>query len=386
MGSGLLSIQGTSFSFIEPLIAAGHLGGLPLMFGICLAGSPIEMVLSRFLGYLKRVITPVVSGSVVMLIGLTLVKSGMVELGGGQQALKDGTFGALPHLLPGFLVLLTIAALNRTENRYLRMSAILIGLAVGILVSSMTGDFKFSGFLTPEIIILPVPLKYGLDFSWSAFVPIALIYLITILESVGDVTATAMVSDETGGGGALHEARLGRGPGRWGQLYAGYPFNSFPNTTFGQNNGIIQLTGVASRHVGYFIAVFLSILGLFPMVGNFFSLVPPSVLGGATLLMFGAVAAAGIKIIQQSPMNRCDVLIVAVSLSTGLGVEFNPEILNHVPHAPSVGIQVRHCHGRHFCYYRSVVLSQKAGLRSLPWLLLSEFSFHLSSQPMMGSG
>ncbi len=333
VGSGLLSIQGTSFSFIEPLIAAGHLGGLSLIFGVCLVGSSIEMVLSRFLRHLKRIITPVVSGSVVMLIGLSLVKAGMVELGGGQQALKDGSFGALNHLFPGFLVFLTIVGLNRTENRYLRMSSILIGLVVGMIVSSMTGDFKFSGFLTPNFIIIPVPLKYGLNFSLSAFIPIALIYLITILESVGDLTATSIVSEEPVEGDLYMKRVSGGVLGDGVNSMLATLFNSFPNTTFGQNNGIIQLTGVASRHVGYFIAAFLSILGLFPMVGNFFSLVPPSVLGGATLLMFGAVAAAGIKIIQRSPMNRCDVMIVAVSLSTGLGVEFHPEILNDMPHA-----------------------------------------------------
>jgi len=333
VGSGLLSIQGTSFSFIEPLIAAGHGGGLPLMFGICLAGSPIEMILSRFLKYLRKVITPVVSGSVVILIGLSLVKAGMIELGGGQQALKDGTFGTFQHLLPGLLVLLTIVGLNRTRNRYLRMSSILIALVLGLLVSRILGGGDFPALPEAGIITVPVPLKYGLDFNFSAFIPIGLIYLITIIESVGDLTATSMISGEPVKG-ELYMKRISGGVMGDGVncLLASF-FNSFPNTTFGQNNGIIQLTGVASRYVGYFIAGFLVVLGLFPLVGNFFALLPSAVLGGATLLMFGAVAAAGVKIIHQSEMDRYDMLIVAVSLSTGLGVELVPDIISHLPHA-----------------------------------------------------
>ncbi len=331
VGSGLLSIQGTSFSFIEPLISAGHAGGLPLMLGICLAGSPIEMILSRFLRFLKRIITPVVSGSVVILIGLSLVKAGMIELGGGQQAIKEGTFGTARHLVPGLLVLVTIVGLNRSRKGYLRMSSILIGLAVGLLASVIMGGSDYSGMPAAAIICIPMPLKYGLDFNWAAFVPIALIYVITVMESMGDLTATSVVSGEPVKGD-LYMKRVSGGimaDGVNSMLAAG--FNTFPCTTFGQNNGIIQLTGVASRYVGYFIAFFLVLLGLFPLVGGFFALLPPSVLGGATLLMFGAVAAAGVKIIHQSEMNRHEMLILAVSLSTGLGVELVPDIIQHSP-------------------------------------------------------
>lgn len=127
-------------------------------------------------------------------------------------------------------------------------------------------------------------------------------------------------------------------------------FNSFPNSIFAQNNGIIQLTGVASRYVGYYIAGMLVLLGLFPVVGVVFSLMPDPVLGGATLLMFGTVAAAGIRIIASQEINRKATLVLAVSLSLGLGVELMPDILNTAPEAVK-GIFFVRDHNRWTCRY-----------------------------------
>nr|NQU90172.1 purine permease [Bacteroidota bacterium] len=331
VGTGLLSIQGTSFSFIDPLIAAGQIGGMSLIFGICLAGSPIEMIISRFITTVKKVITPVVSGSVVVLIGLTLVRASVVEFGGGQQSIAEGTFGSIENLVLGLLVLFTIVILNRSGNRFLRMGSIILGLATGYFIATITGITDLNFPANTAVITIPTPLKYGLNFSFSSFIPVALIYLMTALESMGDITATSLVSDEPVEG-ELYVKRISGGVmGDGFNSMLASIFNSFPNTTFSQNNGVIQLTGIASRYVGYYISAFLVILGLFPFVGSFFSLMPSPILGGATLLMFGTVTAAGIKVIHQSAMNRYDFLVIAVALSAGLGVELVPEILNHLP-------------------------------------------------------
>ena len=159
----------------------------------------------------------------------------------------------------------------------------------------------------------------------------ALLYLITTVESIGDLTATSIVSKQPIQGEKYFKTISGGILGDGVNSAIAALFNSFPNTTFSQNNGVIQLTGVASRYVGYFIALMLIIVGVFPIVGGLFSIIPDSVLGGATVVMFGTVAAAGIKIIATNVIDRRSMIIMAISLSTGLGVVFVPEVLAHMP-------------------------------------------------------
>lgn len=329
-GAGLLCIQGTSFSFIGPIISTGLIGGLPLIFGVCMAASSVEMVVSRLLRYTKKVITPLVSGVVVTLIGMSLIKVGIIACGGGFGAMKNGTFGSFENIGLAGLVLFLIIFFNRSSNNYLRMSSIVIGLVVGYLVAYFTGRIDFSS-VTYGGVNIPIPFKYGLDFNLSSFISIALIYLITAIEAYGDVTANSMISDEPVEGEVFFKrASGGILADGFNSMLAGV-FNSFPNSVFAQNNGMIQLTGVASRYVGYYIAVFLVILGLFPAIGSIFSLMPEPVLGGATLLMFGTVAAAGIRIIASQHLDRKAVLVMALSFSLGLSVELVPDILSKCP-------------------------------------------------------
>ena len=180
---------------------------------------------------------------------------------------------------------------------------------------------------------IPQPFKYGVDFNVSSFIAIGLVYLITAIEATGDVTANSMISGlPIEGDSYLKRVSGGVMADGFNSFLAGI-FNSFPNSIFAQNNGIIQLTGVASRYVGYYIAAMLVLLGLFPIVGAVFSLMPDPVLGGATLLMFGTVAAAGIRIISSQEIGRKETLVLAVSLSLGLGVELMPDVLQQAPEA-----------------------------------------------------
>lgn len=342
IGSGLLSIQGTSFTFLGPLIGAGlavtKAGGTPhaalaVIFGVSLLGSPIEMILSRALRFAQQIITPLVTGIVVTIIGLTLVKVGFIAMCGGFAAKSDGTFASLQNLGLAGLVLATIIVLNRSSNKHLRMSSIVIGLVVGYVVSVVLGLVDFSQLSKLSAFNVPTPFKYGIHFSWAAFLPIALIYLITTIETIGDLTATSSVSGEPVEGDLYMKRIQGGVLGDGVNSLLASVFNTFPNTTFSQNNGVIQLTGVASRYVGYFIALFLALLGLFPVVGGVFQIMPQAVLGGATIIMFGTVAAAGIRIIASQPLDRRGMLILAVSLAMGLGVTFVPEALDHFPAA-----------------------------------------------------
>lgn len=340
IGSGLLSIQGTSFNFLGPIIGAGlslKAGGadvdtmMAAIFGTILVASSAEIILSQILSYAQRIITPLVSGIVVTLIGLTLIQVGLVSIGGGYAAMSDNTFGQLSNLGLAGLVLAIIVLLNRSHRPYLRVASIVIAMVVGYLVSYFTGMIKPSAPSEQALIAIPHPMQFGLSFDASLFIPLVLVFIITALEAIGDITATSEVSGEPVKG-PVYIKRI-----RGGVLADGINsalaalLNSFPNSTFSQNNGIIMLTGVASRYVGYFIAVMLMILGLFPSVATFVQGIPEPVLGGATLVMFGTIAAAGVRIIARVELDRRAILIMALSFSMGLGVVQQPDILQFMP-------------------------------------------------------
>ena len=341
IGAGLLCIQGTSFSFISPIIGAGMLGmvngkmniemGLSYIFGACLVASVVEMVVSRLLPYTRKIITPLVSGIVVSLIGMCLIKAGINSCGGGQAAVDGGTFGSMQNLGLALLVLVSIIFFNRSNNRFLRMASIVLGLLIGCIAAYALKMIDFSNLTGGESLNVPVPFKYGLNFDLGTIIGIGLIYLVTAVEAFGDITANSLISGEPVEGPVFMKRAQGGVFADGFNSFLAAVFNSFPNSIFAQNNGMIQLTGVASRYVGYFIAGALVLLGLFPVVGKVFSLIPDPVLGGATLLMFGTVAAAGIRIIASTEITRKAVLVMAISFAMGLSVEMVPGILDKMP-------------------------------------------------------
>lgn len=339
-GAGLLIVQGTSFNFVGPLIAGGALmvkNGTPVeavmaaIVGVVMAGSFVEMGVSRVLPFVKRLITPLVTGIVVLMIGLTLIKVGLISMGGGFAALGNGTFANGENLLLSGTVLATIVVLNRIPLRALRSSAIVVALLLGYALAAWLGRLNFTGMHEAAWVQIPLPLHFGLGFSWSLFVPLLVIYLVTSLEAIGDITATSKVSREPVEG-PLWMQRIKGGVLVNGanSLLAGL-FNTFPSSVFAQNNGVIQLTGIASRHVGLWIAAILVLLGLFPAVAGVIQAVPEPVLGGAAMVMFGAVAASGINILAGVELDRRALLIIAVSLALGLGISQVPEFLAHMP-------------------------------------------------------
>ena len=196
VGAKLLCIQGTSFSFIGPIITAGLAGGLPLIFGACIAAAPIEMVISRTFKYMRSIITPLVSGIVVLLIGLSLIKVGVVSCGGGYGAMDNGTFGSIRNIGVAATVLLSVLFFNRCKNKYLRMSSIVLGLCIGYALAYFLGMVDMAAASSQSLMgfNIPMPFKYGLDLNFSAFVAIGLVYLITAIEATGDVTANSMIS------------------------------------------------------------------------------------------------------------------------------------------------------------------------------------------------
>lgn len=342
LGAGLLVVQGTSFNFVGPLIAGGAMmvkqgtpveGVMAAIFGVVIAGSFVEIGISRILPFVKKLITPLVTGIVVLMIGLTLIKVGLISMGGGYGAMANGTFANGENLLLSGVVLAVIVVLNRIPVVWMRSCAIVIALLVGYALAGYLGRLDFTGMHQAELFQVPTPLHFGLGFSWSLFIPMLVIYLVTSLEAIGDVTATSKVSRQPVEG-PLWMQRIKGGVLVNGvnSLLAGV-FNTFPSSIFAQNNGVIQLTGIASRHIGVWIALVLVILGLFPAVAGVIQAVPEPVLGGAAMVMFGAVAASGINILAGIELDRRALLIIAVSLALGLGVSQVPEFLAHMPAA-----------------------------------------------------
>jgi xanthine permease XanP len=339
VGSGLLSVQGTSFNFLGPIIASGlalKQAAMPTeqmlgtLFGTILVAAISMIIVSRCLHLIRQVITPLVTGIVVLLIGLTLIKVGLISMGGGFAAMGDGSFGSGENLGLSLLVLVTIVLLQRSQNPWLRLSAIVIAMLVGYIAAFFLGRLNpLQG--TESWIALPQPFRYGIGFDWHFFIPITVIFVVTALEAIGDMTATSDVSGEPVDG-PVYMARIKGGvlsDGLNSMLAA--VVGTFPMSVFAQNNGVIQLTGVASRYIGFFIAAMLALLGLLPGVAAFIQQIPEPVLGGATVVMFGTIAAAGVRIISREVLDRRALMILAVSLAMGLGVAQVPEVLQHLP-------------------------------------------------------
>ncbi len=341
IGSGLLTVQATSFAYPASIISIGttFLGAgmsqeqmLSTIFGVLFAGSFVTIFGSRLLPLLRKVITPTVSGVTVMLIGISLVRVGMTDFAGGFAAKASGTFGSTENLILGTIVMVSILLLFRSKNTYLRMSAIILGMTIGYVVALFMGKADFSAFENVPAVNVPMPFKFGFfAIDWEAFFLIGFVYLVVIIEAIGALTATCMLCGRPLEGKEYND-RISGGVLADGVISAtASVFNAFPLTAFSQNNGVIQMTGVASRKVGLFVAALLVIFGIFPVFAVIFTSLPKPVLGGATLILFGTVAAAGINIISHVKLDRRESMILAVSIGVALGAAFVPEAIEHLP-------------------------------------------------------
>lgn len=326
-GSRLLAVQGTSFAFLAPLLQAGNAGGLALMLGMSLACAPVEIVLAQFLHRLRHVFTPLVAGIVVLLIGLSLIPVGMKSV----AAPLGGSAPPWAGLAIAGLVLATVVALNAVRSPTARIAAIPAALGGGYLVCLALGYLPPAAVTAQAAFSFPIPGRYGFSFRWTLVLPFVFAYVITTLETLGDITATSQLSGQPV-----------EGPVYWKRVRGGVMAdsfnsvlaalcNSFPNTTFAQNNGVIQLTGVASRRIGLWVGGLLCALGLLPPVSRWLARMPGPVLGAVTFLLFGFVATAGLRILGRLALGSRELLILALSLGAGIGINAVPEVLAPLP-------------------------------------------------------
>ena len=327
VGSGLLSVSGTSFAFLQPLTAAGQAGGLGLMLGLSCVTAPLLIVLAPFISRLRSVFTPLVSGVVVLLIGTSLIPTAFFGLAAPVRPDAPSWLG----LVIGLVVVAVIVVAQATGRAWARIAGAACGVIAGCIVSGLLGALHAPEAGTGAWLTQPRLLPHGFAFDWKFVPPFAFIYLVSLLEAMGDITATSQLS-----------GLPTTGPAHWRRLSGGVLadgitstvtalFGGFPSATYAQNNGVIQITGVASRRVGYVMAVILALLGLFPAVGRWVTVLPPPVLGGLALMMFGLVAVAGVRLLVSAGLGQREGVIVALSLGIGLGLPTQPGLLASLP-------------------------------------------------------
>ena len=329
VGSRLPIIQGTSFAFI-PVMAPFAKIGLGAVFTAAFIGGIFQMWIGRMLKPIRHLFPPLVTGIVVLMIGVSLLKVGFMYAGGGGWLLnnKPEVFGNSNHLIISFTVLIVALWANLKGKGMVSSASILIGMVAGYIVAMMMGMVNYGKIAGADWFAFPMPLQYGIDFVPGAIILMLFMAVVTTIETIGDISATTM-------GGANREAtdkELSGGIMADGLGTAfGSLFNAMPNTSYSQNAGLVAFTGVVSRHVGTVAGVILILMGLFPKLGGIIASMPESVIGGAAIIMFGLIASAGIKLIAREKMNQRNLLILGLSLSFGIGMSLLPQFVKHIP-------------------------------------------------------
>ena len=326
VGARLPIVQGTSFAFLPvmiPLVAGKGVDAMAVVTGGVLAGGLFHAVLATFIGKLRFALPPLVTGLVVLMIGLALVKVGIQYAAGGVPAIGTPEYGSLQNWFVALVVVVVTLGLKFFTHGLLSLGAVLIGLIVGYLAALAMGMVSFANVGAAGWVMIPEPFHFGLDFTVSAVLGFCLMGVISAIETVaGREADTREITGATYADG-------------FGSALAGV-FGALPNTSFSQNVGLIAITGVMSRHVVTIGALFLILCGLVPKVGAVISTVPIEVLGGGVIVMFGMVCASGVSMLADVDWDRRAMVIFGVSLSVGLGLQLEPAALQHLPETPRI--------------------------------------------------
>ena len=324
IGARVPCIMGTDFTFVSPAITVGSVAGLPGIIGATILGSIVEVVLSFFIKPLMKLFPPLVTGTVVCLIGLTLIPVSMDWAAGGVGA---ADYGSLRNVVIAMTVLVITLLLNRYGKGMVSTASVLIGMVVGYIICIPFGMVDFSLVNEAKWFALPNIFEYGVNFDFKNVIAFIPAYIVTTIETVGCLATICQVSkikadDKIIGRGVLSD---GIGSAMAGVL------GTFPNTTFSQNVGLIPLTRNASRSVAIMAGILLVGLGFFPKFAALINIMPQPVLGGVGIVMFGTIAAAGIRTLSTVEINNRNLLIIATSIGLGLGVTFRPDFIANLP-------------------------------------------------------
>ena len=328
VGARLPVVQGTSFAFIPVMVPVVKTAGVGALFGGIVIGGLFHFFLGTVIGRIRNLLPPLVTGIVVLTIGLALIPIGIKYAAGGVPLIGKPEFGGLNHWGLALVVIFVTLGLKFFARGLVSAAAVLIGLVVGYLVAIPQGMVDFGRVAGAAWFSLPSPLHFGFEINAAAIIGICLMSLVSAIETVGDISgitkggAGREASDREIAGGTMADGL--------GTALSGL-FGGLPNTSFSQNVGLVSMTGVMSRHVVTIGALFLVVAGLIPKVGAVIAAMPIAVLGGGVIVMFGMVVSAGINMLSDVRWSRRNMVILAISLSVGLGLQAVPESLQHLP-------------------------------------------------------
>lgn len=324
VGGGLPTIMGTDFAFVGPAASVIATGGIAAYFGGTMMAAVLEIVMSYFIKPLMKFFPPVVTGSVISLMGMTLMSVAMDWAAGG---VGSANYGAPLNIMIAVFVFMIIGVVNHYGGKKIAPLSVLIGAVIGYIVCIPLGMVDFQQVSDAAWFAFPQLFKYGITFKFEYALPFVTGYLVTVIETVGvmqtlgQVTKTELKDEDIAAG--VRADGVGS--------FIGPIFGSGPAATFSQNAGLIPMTRNASRKVAIAAGVIMILMSLFPKFATLVSIMPMPVLGGAGLLMFGNVAAAGIQSLSRVKFNNRNMIIVAASLAVGLGVSFRPEVTAGLP-------------------------------------------------------
>jgi len=325
IGIRLPCVMGTSFTFVGVSIAIGFEYGVEGILGSALVASLVMIIGSFFMPIIRKFFPPIVTGTVVTLIGLSLVPVAIDWFAGGQVGQED--YASLSNLAIGLLVLASVVSLSIFGKGILSAAAVVIGMLVGYLVCLALGIIDFQPVQNSPLFALPSPFHFGLSFPISGIIGMSIAYLVTIVESTGDFLALSNVTKTKLTGKKLSSGILCDG---LGSALASV-FSTTPFSSFSQNVGIVGMTGVASRYVVAITGAMLVLAGLFPVLGAMIVSIPLPVLGGAGLVIFAMIITAGVNILSTTQHTKRNGMIIAVSIASGMAVTVRPELLSHLP-------------------------------------------------------
>lgn len=321
-GARLPIMQGTSFGFLPVCIPIAKAHGLGAVFGGAIVAGLAQIGLALALPKIRRFMPPLVSGVVVLTIGLALLPVGLEYAAGGVPLKGKPEFGSFRHLGLAALVLGLTLFFRFGMRGFPSAAAVLLAMAAGYLAAAALGMVDWQRVTSAAWFAPPSPLKYGISFPALAVVGMLVMAFVTTVETVGDISGVTV-----GGAGrepTKRELKGGILADGIGTLLAA-PLNAFPNTSYSQNVGLVAFTRVMSRHVVSIGALFLIVAGLLPKVGAVVAVMPPAVLGGASIVMFGMIASAGIRLIAREKLDARALTVVAVSIGLGLSFQRVPE-------------------------------------------------------------
>lgn len=326
LGVKLPVIMGCSFVSVAPMITIGKQSGLPVIYGAVICAGIFVVLCSFFFGKILKFFPPIVTGSVITIVGLSLMPVGLDNAAGGYGP----QYGDPKNLLLAAIVLVSIIFMNRYFKGFMQATSVLLGLIFGTIIASFMGMVHLNNVASAGWFRITTPFYFGLPrFELGAILTMCLVSLVLMIEAIGVFIGVGNICEKNMSKEEITRGLRGEGIA---QILGGI-FNSFPYTTFSQNVGLVALSGIKSRYVCVVSGIILMCLGLIPKIAAFATIIPTAVLGGATLAMFGMVAVTGIKILSTADLTKTgNMLTIACSIAIGISTKVSPNLYTKLPY------------------------------------------------------